>query len=85
MFFQLFGTSEQLKKHLEHLTEKERSVCKCNYSTQKFLLGRYIVEQEQQGTVKMLQELGNSIWRIKIGEMRLSNRELDNLYRFLKS
>lgn len=54
--FQLLGISEQLKKHLEYLTEKERSVCKCNYGTQKFLLGRYIVEQEQQGTVKMLRE-----------------------------
>lgn len=44
MEIQLFKISEQLKKHLEHLNEKEMSVCKCNYGTQKFLLGRYIVE-----------------------------------------
>ncbi len=30
---QLFGIHEQLKKYLEHLTEKEMSVCKYNYST----------------------------------------------------
>ena len=30
MVFQLLGISEQLKKYLEHLTEKEMSVCKCN-------------------------------------------------------
>lgn len=38
MEFQLFGTSEQLKKHLEHLIKKEKNVCKCNYGTQKFFL-----------------------------------------------
>ena len=49
--FQLFGIFEQLKKYLEHLSEKEIRVCKCNYDTQKFLPRRYIVEQEQQETV----------------------------------
>lgn len=46
--------NKRLEKY--YLTEKGMSVCKCNYGTQKFLLGRYIVEQEQQGAVKMLQE-----------------------------